>query len=100
MEVAPVLEVSRAEEGGAEPSVCKHPLCDCLCDGALSRPSETIQPINRGLLEVASPEFNFVQNRSAGTFEATIAISMSILGLFRTSEIVDDSCFSYRREIF
>ena len=42
LEVPPVLEVSRTEEGSAKSSVCERPLRDCLSDGALPRPCEAI----------------------------------------------------------
>ena len=48
LEVAPVLEVSGAKEGGTQPPVCEHPLRDRLCDGALPSPSEPVQPIDGG----------------------------------------------------
>ena len=60
LEVPPVLEVSGAKEGGAEMSICRHPLSDGLCDGALPRPSETVQPVDGGLVEVADPKFDVV----------------------------------------
>jgi hypothetical protein len=81
VEVAPVLEVSRAEEGGTEPSVCERPLRDGLRDGGLPRSSEPIQPVDRGLVKVARPEFDLVQNGPASSLETTITVAMSILGL-------------------
>ena len=57
-EVAAVLEVSRAKEGGSQPPVRERPPRDCLCDGALACPSEPIQPVDGGLVEVAGPELD------------------------------------------
>jgi len=97
MEVAPVLKVSQAEERGSEPSVCEHPLCDGLSDGALPRSSQSIQPIDGGPLEVLRPVSNLIQNSSAGSLEATFTATMAILGCLCATEIVEDSCISYWR---
>ena len=97
MEVAPVLEISGAEEGSPEPSICKHPLRDRLSDGALPRACESIQPVYRGPVGVACPEFHLVQDSPAGPLETMITIAMSVLGLLSTAEIVDDSRFGCRR---
>ena len=58
LEVAPVLKVSGAEERSTEPSVRECPFSDCLRDGSLSCPSQPVQPIDRGFVGVACPEFN------------------------------------------
>ena len=71
LEVPPVLKVSRTEEGGTKLSVRECPLRDCLSDGALPRPCEPIQPVDRGLVKVACPEFDLVQNGSTGPLETT-----------------------------
>ena len=61
LEVPPVLEVSGAKEGGAKTSVCKRPLGDRLGDGALPRPSKTVQPVDGPrIVEVADPKFDLV----------------------------------------
>ena len=95
LEVAPVLEVSGTEKGGAEPSVCECSLRDCLRYGAFSRPCESIQPVDRGLVKVACLKLDLVQNCSlASPLEATVTIAMPVLGLFCASETVDDGCFN------
>jgi len=48
VEVAPVLEVPRAE-GGTELSICEQPLCGRLRDGALSCPGQFAQPVDGSL---------------------------------------------------
>ena len=58
VEVAPVFEVSRAEERGAESSVRECPLGNCLGDGALPGPSKSAQPVDGGCIKVAGPEFD------------------------------------------
>ena len=99
-EVPPVLEVSGAKEGGAELSICGHPLSDSLGDSALPCPGETVQPVDGGLVEVADPEFDFVQDGCTRFPETTIAIAMSILGLLCVSDVVENDRFSCAREFF
>ena len=100
LEGPPVLEVSGAKEGGTQPPVCKHPLRDRLCDGALARPSEPVQPIDRGFVGITGPQFDLVQDRRARSSETTISIAMSIPGLSGGPHIVDDSSFGCRRMFF
>ena len=97
LEVAPVLEVSGAEEGCTQPPVRKRPLRNSLCDGALARPSEPVQPVDLGFVEVAGPEFNFVQDRRARSSKATIPISMPIFSLLGAPYTVEDSGFGCKR---
>ena len=99
VEVSPVFEVSGTEEGGTETSIRKQPLCDRLCDRALPCPSEPIQPVDRGLFKVAGPEFDLVQNCSAGALETRIATCVSVLSLFCISEAVENGRISYKRGI-
>ena len=42
LEVPPILEVSRAEEGGPELSIRKHPLRNRLRDGGLACPGQPV----------------------------------------------------------
>ena len=93
MEVPPVLEVSGAKEGSTKPSICKRPLRDRLGDGALPRPSETIQPVDGGLVEVADPQFDLIQNCCARSPETTIAVAVSIPSLLCTPDTVEGGCF-------
>ena len=88
LEVPPVLEVSGTKEGGPKPSICKRPLRDRLGDGTLPRPSEAVQPVYGGLVEVADPKFDFVQNRCTRSPETTIAVAVSIPGLLCTPDTV------------
>jgi len=53
VEVAPVLEVSGAEERGTELTICEQPLRDRLCDCALSCPGQSVEPVDRGAAEVS-----------------------------------------------
>ena len=93
LEVAPIQEVPRAEERGSELSICEYPLRDRLRNGALPRPGQPVQPVDAGLTRVLCPEFNSVQDGSARSFEATIALAMSKLGSLCTAEITKDSSF-------
>ena len=98
LEAPPVLEVSGAKEGSTKPSICKRPLRDRLGDGTLPRPSETVQPVDGGLVEVADPMFDFVQNCCTRPPETAIAVAVPIPGLLCTSDTVEDSCFGYGRK--
>ena len=51
MEVAPVLEVPRAEGGGTELSICERPFCGHLRNGAPSSPGQFAQPVDGSLPE-------------------------------------------------
>jgi len=53
VEVAPVLEVSGAEERGTELIICEQPLRDRLSDRAFSCPSQPVEPVDGGLAEVS-----------------------------------------------
>ena len=97
MEVAPVLEISGAEEGGTELSVREHPLGDRLSDGGLPRSSKSIEPIDRRFVEVARPKFDLVQDGPAGPLETTIAVSVSVLGLFGVAGIIENTRFGCRK---
>ena len=93
MEVPPVLKVSRAEERGPETSVCEYPLRDRLRYRGLSRSSEPIQPVDRGLIKIAGPKFDLVQNSAASPLETAGTVAMSILGLSGITEIIEDNRF-------
>ena len=60
VEIAPVLEVSGAEERGTELIVCEQPLCDRLRDRALSCPGQPVEPVDGGLAEVPRPVLDLV----------------------------------------
>ena len=94
LEVAPVLEVSGAEERSSESSVGRQPLCDRLRDSGLSSSSQPVQPVNRGLVEVPRPEFDFAKDGGASFFKTTVAVSMSMLRLLCITETVEDRHFS------
>jgi hypothetical protein len=97
-EVAPVFEISGAEEGGTESPLCEQPLRDRLSNGALSRSSESIQPVNRSFVKVACPEFDLVQDGTAGPLETTVAVAMAVLGLSSAAKIVEGTRFGCRRK--
>ena len=99
-EVAPVFEVSGAKEGGSQAPVGERPPRDGLCDGALARPSEPVQPVDRGLIEVARPELDPVQNCGARSAETTAAVSVSVLGLLRGPYVVENSGVSCKSKCF
>ena len=89
-EVPPVFKISGAKEGGTESAICECPLGGRLCDGSLPRPSEPIQPVDGGLVKVVNPEFDRVQNCGTRSFQATFALSVSVLGLFCISDVVEN----------
>ena len=88
-EVAPVLEVSRTEEGGTKLSGCEHPLRDRLGDGALPRPSQPVQPVDGRLAKIPCPDFDLVQDGYAGSLQTTFTVAMPIFNLLRTAEIIE-----------
>ena len=100
LEAPPVLEVPRAEEGCTQLPVRKRPFSDGLCDGALPRPGETVQPVYRGLVEVAGPELDFIQNCCPCSSETTIPVAVSILGVLCALYVIENSGFGCRREFF
>ena len=90
-EVSPVREISGAEERGPESSVGKQSLCDRVRDGGLSRSGQSIQPVDRGCVEVACPEFDFIQNGGTGFLKTAVAISMPIFNILCIT-IFEDGC--------
>ena len=100
LEVAPVLKVPGAKEGGSQSPVRKCPLRNSLRDGALARPSEPVQPVYGGLVEVAGPELDPVQNCCTRSAETSTAVAMSILGLLCESYVVEDSGFGCMSKCF
>ena len=99
MKVTPVFEVSGAKEGGAEPSIRGQPLRDGLCDGALPCSSQSIQPVDGGFVKVSRPDFNFIQDSSAGTLEAAFTVTVSIFGLPCAAEVVEERFFSCQKPV-
>ena len=98
MEVAPVLEISGAEEGSTELSVREHPLGDRLSDGGLPRTSESIEPVDRRFVEVACPKFDFVQDSPAGPLKATSTVAVSVLCPLGVVGVVEDTRFGCRKD--
>jgi hypothetical protein len=78
MEVAPILEVSRAEEGSSQSSIRERPLRDRLRDCALPCSCQPIQPINRRLGGVPCPQLDIVQNGFTSSLQTTFAIAVLI----------------------
>ena len=99
MKVAPVLEISGAEEGSTELSVREHPLGDRLSDGSLPCTSESIEPVDRGFVEVACPKLDLVQDGPASPLETTITVAVSVLGLFGVAGVVEDTRFGCRKNL-
>ena len=99
LEVPPIREVPRTEEGCPKLSICKHPLCDRLRDRALPRPGKPVQPVDRRFVEIPCPVFDLIQDSSTGPFETTITATVSIFGCLRAAEIVEDDRFSCRQYI-
>ena len=97
VEVASVIEVSGAEEGGPETPVCERPLSNGLRNGALPRSGKPIQPVDRRLSEVRCPVPDLVQNGSTSSLETISTATMAILCLLCTADIVKDSRLGYWR---
>ena len=76
--------------------ICKHPLCNCLCNGALPCPSQPIQPVNWGFVKVPCPELNLIQDTSAGSLETTFSASMPIFSSISTTDVVENICINYQ----
>jgi hypothetical protein len=81
LEIALTLEASGVEKAGVEKSLCEHFLRDRLGDDGLSCPGEPVQQIG-------------VKSRPERPLETTVPVAMSILGLLRIAEIVEDSCIA------
>ena len=94
LEIAPVLEVSGAEERSPEPPIGRQPLCDRLRDSGLSRSGQSVQPVDRRLVEVTRPEFNLVENCGTGILKTSISVTMAMLSLMRIADTVEGRCFS------
>ena len=96
VEVAPIREVSRTEEGGTELSICERPLRNRLRDRALACPGQSVQPVDRGPVKIPCPEFDLVQDNSAGSLQTPFPATVPIFCCPRTTEIVEDSYPSCR----
>ena len=94
VEVAPVQEVPRTEEGGSKLTICEHPLCDRLGDGALPCPGQSVQPIDRRFIEIPCPDFDLVQDSSTGSLQTSFAVAMAILCRLSAAETIEDDGIS------
>ena len=96
VEVAPIREVSRTEEGGTELSICERPLRNRLRDRALACPGQPVQPVDRRPVDIPCPEFDLVQDGNAGSFQTSSPATVPILCCPCTAKIVEDSYLSCR----
>ena len=88
VEIAPVLEIARTEEGGSQQPVGEDPFADRLGDRGLASPSQPVQPEDRRLIEVFGPRLDFAQNAFSGPFEATAAAAVAVLCSLCTTALV------------
>ena len=95
VEVATVLDVSRAEEGGPKPSVIEKFLRNRVCDCALPRSSQPAQPVDGGLVEVPCPELDPVQDGFAGSLQAAFSVDVLVFSRMSDGEIINDIPFSW-----
>ena len=95
VEVAPIREVSRTEEGGTELSICECTLHNRLRDRALACPGQPVQPVDRRPVEVPCPGFDLVQDSSTGPLQTTIMVTVPKFCCLCTAKIVEDCCFGY-----
>ena len=96
MEVAPILKISRAEEGGSKVSIRERPLRNRLRNSGLPRSGQPAQPVDRGLAEVPRPEIDLVQNSPASPLQTTSTIVMPKVGTFCMAKTLEDCCFVCR----
>ena len=73
------------------------PFRNRLCDRGLPRSSQPVEPVDRGLVEVSRPVFDYVQNSATRPFEATVTVTMPIFGPPCTAEIVEDGRLGCRK---
>ena len=89
MKAASILEVSRAEETGTEPSICKTHLGECLGDGCLSRPSEAVQPEHTLVLVVYQPMFDLPENLLPCPPEAPLPFPGTVSSVCGTANAIE-----------
>ena len=96
MKVTPVLEIPRTEERSTELSIREQALRDRLCNGALPRSRQPVQPEDRRPIEIPRPQFDLVQDGSASPLQTSFAVTivMSIFGSFRAAKVIEDLRFS------
>ena len=81
LEVAAVLEVSRAEEAGPELSVGECCLGERLSDGGLPGPGEAVQPENVLVLVTCEPISNIFEDTLSRPLEAPLPVSAAVSGV-------------------
>ena len=65
-----------------------------------SFPSEPVQPVDGGFVEVTGPEFDFIKNGRAGSSETAVLVTVLIPSLSCRPYIVQDGDFSCRGKFF
>ena len=71
----------------------ERPLRDRLCNGALPRPSQPVQPVDRRPGKIRCPEFDLVQDGTTGSLQTALAVAVPISGRLRTREIIEGAQF-------
>jgi hypothetical protein len=74
-------------------SACERLLRHRLRDGGLPRPGKPVQPVDGRFPRASCPEFDLIQNGSAGSLETTVTVPVSIFGLLRVTEFIQDNRF-------
>ena len=80
MEVAPVLEISRAKEARAKLSVGEANLGEGLGDGRLPCPCETIQPEHAVVSFILQPSFELEEDVRSSSLQAPLPVPGAIPG--------------------
>ena len=74
LKIAPVLEVSRAEERGTQPPRRKAYLRECLGNGRFPRPRKAIQPEDLLTLSVHQPELEVEEDLPPRSLQAPLSV--------------------------
>ena len=90
LESAAILNISRAEKGGTQTVVCEQPFCDCLCYCRLSSPGKSIEPEDRGFVEILGPTLDPVQGALSGSLETSVPIPVSISCSARAMTVIQN----------
>src|SRR5882757_2125544 len=97
VEVTTILHATRTEEGRPEAAIGEGPSCDRLRDGGLSRPGESVEPENRGSVQIFNPALDLCQYTLSCSLQATgpIPVFISCTDSMRTA--VQYRCVIFKR---
>jgi len=87
LEIASVLEISRAEEARTELSICEADLGKCLGDGRLSGPGKAIQPEHTVVSFVLHPTFELQEDIHPSPPKASLIVPGIMPGFIGVTHI-------------